>query len=281
MKLYALQQWLGALISQPLQEDHLLPTQTPFGTEMEQEVAKYVAPSSTLEPFQRVQIYHQQYWWRLIKCLQTNFPTLHRLFGYTDFQNHIAVPYLTAYPPSDWALCALGASLPHWLQENYHADDSYLVHRAAEIDWAANHAFWVPEGKEVHFEEMTQEEIGRKSFILQPFIHLFKLQADFFTFREQFLKNEPEYYNVNQFPSITYGNFYFVLYRTRKNVVSWKQLSQAEFWMLCQFKKRNTIEKVCSELEDMGGPLLEEALSEMPLWFKQWTVLKWFQLSSS
>ena len=77
-----------------------------------------------------------------------------------------------------------------------------------------------------------------------------------------------------------YGEFYFALYRTPKNMVSWKQISRAEFWLLSQFKKRNTIENACIDLEAMGGQLLEEALCEMPLWFKQWTVQEWFGLSS-
>ena len=78
--LFELQEWLGALIAQPLQLDHRLPNLSPFGTPIEKEIEKYVAPSPTLKPFQRVQIYHQQYWWRLVKCMQQNFPMLVRLF---------------------------------------------------------------------------------------------------------------------------------------------------------------------------------------------------------
>ena len=50
--------------------------------------------------------------------------------------------------------------------------------------------------------------------------------------------------------------------------------------MLSLFKEGNTIEKACERLEEEGGTSYEEALLQIPFWFKQWTVLKWFGQSS-
>jgi hypothetical protein len=275
MNLREVQEWFAAMISQPCLENYLLPELTPNGADTQEEVAKYIAPSSTLQPYQRLQIYHQQFWWRLIKCLQNNFPTLVRLFGYLPFQTQIAIPYLATSLPTHWALCKLGETLPQWLHVNYTQEDRYLVVTAAEIDWAAQEAIWIKKIANA-FEKALS-----KKLILQPFIHLFELRADFFTFRDELLKNEPEYYNTNPFPKMRYGKCHFVLYRHPKNVVSWKEISYAEFWLLLQFKKAKTIEEACSELEEKGGEILEEALLQMPLWFKQWTVLEWFGSSSS
>lgn len=268
-RLVDLQNWFGKMIAAPLQDNHQL-------SHGHQESALYIAPSPTLKPFERLQIYHQQYWWRLIKCLQTNFPTLLRLFGYEDFQKRIAVPYLYTHPPKDWALCKLGETLPHWLKKNYKEEDSYLVITAAEVDFAAQAAFWRKGLETARFASLTSQEILTQPLILQPFIHLFALKCDFLSFREAFLKNEPEYYNVNPFPQMHYGKSCFVLYRTPNNVVTWKKISSAEFWMLCQFKRKNTIERVCQKLEEKGDRFLNETLSQIPFWFKQWTVLEWF-----
>lgn len=273
--------WLGGMIAQPLQSDHQLPKLSPWGTESAQEASRFIAPSPTLKPHQRIEIYHQQYWWRLFKSFQQNFPTVTRLFGYEAFHQELVVPYLTAHPPSHWALCRLGEAFPHWLEKNYQAQDRYLVCHAAQIDWAANHAFWTDSLPIIDFTALSSEEMLSQKLFLQPHIHLFSLQGDLFSFRDNFLEHPPEHYDSNQFPSMTYGDFHFVLYRSCQNVVSWEQISRAEKATLSLFKEGNSIHQVCTELEERSGDILEEALSQIPFWFKQWTVLSWFGRSLS
>ncbi len=269
-------EWLGAMIAQPLQPDHNLPPLSPWGTETEQEVERLIAPSPTLKPYQRVQIYHQQYWWRLLKCFQENYPTVSRLFGYDSFHQQLVVPYLTAHPPSHWALCRLGETFPQWLEMHYHAGDRYLVTSTAQIDRAAGQAFWARALPPIDFASLSPEEKLSQHLVLQPHIHLFSLQGDLFTFRDAFLQHPAEYYNTNAFPTVHYGDYHFVLYRTRQNMVTWKQISRAEKTTLSLFQRGNSIQQVCAVLEEQGGDLLEEALSQIPFWFKQWTVLSWF-----
>lgn len=262
------QKWFGAMIAQPLQTDHKLPPTTPFRTETKTEAAKYIAPSPTLQPYQRIEIYHQQYWWRLLKSLQNNFPTVTRLFGYDAFNQMLAIPYLSANPPTHWALCRLGETFPEWIRHHYPHEDLYLVAISAEIDWAAQRAFWIG--------TLPSLDTETRVLTLQPHLHLFHLQADFFTFREIFLKQDVKYYTEHPFPDMEYGDYYFVVFRTLQNRVSWKKLSAAEFFMLSLFKGGNTLDKACAQIEEEGGAVFEEAEKFIPLWFKQWTELQWF-----
>lgn len=273
--LSTLQEWMGKTITQSLQRSHELPEHS------QMQAMNYIAPSLTLKPHQRLEIYHQQYWWRLIKAMQDNFPTVFRLFGEGPFQWDLCVPYLSVYPPEHWAIFRLGEKFPEWLSTHYHAEDRTLVLTCAAIDAAVGHAYWCAQRPVVNFEHMSQKEILNQKLFLQPFIHLFELSADFFSFRENLLKNPSEHYNANAFPQMSYGKQYFVLYRTPTNVIAWRHISRSEFWMLSQFKKGSTINQACEKLEIMRGTLLEEALATIPLWFKQWTVLEWFGLSSS
>ena len=217
-------QWFGKMIAQPLRPDHLLPQFSPWGTDSQLEASRFIAPSSALTPLERIQIYHQQYWWRLLKCLQQNFPTVTRLFSIESFDHELAVPYLTAHPPSHWALCRLGETFPQWLEKHYHADDRYLVTHAAQIDWAANHAFWAGSLPSAELTSQSPEGTLSQNLILQPHIHLFSLEGDLLSLREAMLEHPPEYYNTNPFPSINYGEHHFVLYRTPQNLVTWKQI---------------------------------------------------------
>ena len=274
-------QWFGRMIAQPLRPGNLLPKVSPWGTDSLQEASFFIAPSRTMSPLERIQIYHQQYWWRLLKCLQQNFPTVTRLFSVEAFDQELAVPYLAAHPPSHWALCRLGETFPQWLDDHYQAQDRYLVTHAAKIDWATNQAFWIGSLPSAQLASFSPEEMLRQNFVLQPYLHLFSLEGDLLSFREAMLVNPPEHYNSNPFPLINYGEYHFVLYRTPQNIVTWKQITRAEKATLSLFAKGNTILGACSALEKMKGDILEEALSQIPFWFKQWTVLSWFGQSSS
>lgn len=274
--LFDLQKWFATLITQPLQPTQRLPSQTPFGTQIEEEAKQRIIPNRFLQPHQRLELYHQQYWWRLIKCLQENFPMVLRLFGYEAFNQQIAVPYLAANPPTHWALCRLGDTLPSWIRNNYHADDQELVVQAAEIDWAAQSAFWTYSLPCVDFASLSLEERVHKPLALQPHIHLFALNGDLLSFRDAFLQKEPEYWNDHPFPSVRYGKWQGVIFRNPKNSVVWKELSVGEFRLLSFLKEGLTIDAACAKIEEEGGALLEEAFEMMPVWFQEWTFLQWF-----
>jgi hypothetical protein len=278
---HLLQNWLGKIIAQPLQKDERLPQRTPFGMLVEQEAREYIAESPTLKPHERVEIYYQQYWRRLLKCMELNFPSVVRLFGQQEFRCQLAVPYLSQFPPSHWSLECLGETFPQWLKDHYRETDNYLVVTSAEIDAAARKALTTKHLKSIKFFNLKPEEMITAQMVLQPHIRFFNLEGDFFAFREQLLKHEPAYYNTSPFPEISYGNLHFILYRSPCNVVSWKKVSEAEYGLLLLFKHGNTIENVCYELEEVREEWLEESLSQFPFWFQQWTVLEWFGQSLS
>lgn len=272
---HEIQNWFGKTVAYPLQPDQMLPNP------LKEQASHFITPSQHLNPGERIEIYHRQYWWRLLKSLQTHFPLVVRLFGSGMFQQKLAVPYLSSRPPSHWALCRLGESFPEWIDSHYHEEDALLIKTAAEIDWAVQKAFWIGNLSPIEFEKFSPEETLTKPITLQLHIQLFSLPGDFFSFREAFLEHEPDYYSNHPFPQLALGDNYFVLYRSQALQVCWKKISLAEYHLLSLFKEKNTIEKACTALESLGGSVYEEALSHIPFWFKQWTVLKWFGQSSS
>ena len=96
-----------------------------------------------------------------------------RLFGYTSFNREIATPYLSENPPTHWALCQLGQTLPEWIYNHYTAEDRELVALAAQIDAATQVAFWIGALPPIAFEHLSDKEILTKKITLQPHIHLF------------------------------------------------------------------------------------------------------------
>src|SRR5277367_5399656 len=107
-----IQKWFAHLITAPISQDDV--DQIPlFSPHVVSEIRKKIAPSSTLRSEERMGIYQQQYWWRLISVMQDLFPGLVALLGYKEFNRLIAEPYLTAHIPYDWFISNIGADLPH------------------------------------------------------------------------------------------------------------------------------------------------------------------------
>src|SRR5690606_39116743 len=123
-----LQYWFAEIISRPIDMDNKINPITPSGKPIEEEAAKYIIPSSTLTPGQRMEIYNQQFYWRLLDILHETFPLLARLFGYRDFNEKLGFPYISTHLPDHWSLNQLGKRLPRWIEQHYHYMDKELVY---------------------------------------------------------------------------------------------------------------------------------------------------------
>src|ERR1700722_17761763 len=92
-KLKNIQTWFAGVITQPIDSSSRINPKAPSGKFIKEEAPSYIRPSLKQESWERIQIYNQQYWWRLFTILHNDFPLLVRLFGYRDFNFKIAVPY--------------------------------------------------------------------------------------------------------------------------------------------------------------------------------------------
>ncbi|HEV8051714.1 MAG TPA: putative DNA-binding domain-containing protein [Parachlamydiaceae bacterium] len=277
------QQWFGSIIGRPIDEDSRMNPISPSGQSMEEEASEHILPSPTLRPAQRIQIYNQQYWWRLLNTLHESFPFTMRLFGYFDFNRIIGIPYLMKCPPRHWSLALLGDRLSTWCLEDYHSPDSKLISLAAELDWAYSESFTeqalppLTAGMLASPDDMA--DIFEKAVYLQPYIHLFEYDYDLFSYRVEFLKQDPEYWLHNDFPVLDRSRpFYYVLFRTKTNDISWKEISLGEYLILSRFQKGASINSICEWLEDQEPALYESAAESLQIWFHEWAQREWLSL---
>lgn len=277
------QQWFAGIITQPIDENSQINPISPSGNPIEEEADQYIAPSPTLKSHERIQIYNQQYWWRLLNILQEAYPLLVRLFGYHDFNKTIGIPYLVKYYPNHWNLNFLGDRLPQWVEEEYLADDKPLIIESAYIDWAYNDSFTVKQLKPIDAQTLPEEGnieslLDRKIY-LQPYVNLFELGSNLFKFRTEFLKHDADYWLEHDFPPVDKDKtYYFVLYRARKNNIASKEISSGEFQLLERFKEGGTINSACQWLEQQEKTLYEKATKNLHLWFQNWIALQWLTL---
>jgi Putative DNA-binding domain len=283
VKLKETQKWFGSIISRPIDEDSQMDPIAPSGRQILEEAPDYICPSLTLRPDQRIQIYNQQYWWRLLNNMQESFPLVTRLFGYRDFNFHLAIPYLLKYPPCHWSLNSLGDLLPRWVEEEYQASDKKLVLDTSRIDVAFSQSFVAPLRQPLQVANLAENgdltALLDYTLYLQPHLHLFELSSDLFSFRAEFLKKAPEHWVENDFPPLAKeGPYYFILFRNLSHDIAWSDISAAEFGLLRLFQQGSSVGMACEWLENQEQALVEAASQNLHRWFQAWVVRQWLTL---
>jgi hypothetical protein len=269
------QEWFGSIIERPIDRNSAINPQAPSGLSICEEAVDFIQPSPTLKPHQRIEIYNQQYWWRLLSILQENFPLLTRLFGYIEFNERIATPFICHYRPTHWSLAHLGTLLPEYLKSYYAGNDKRLVVHAATLDNAYGQAFIAKQLPSINLKDAGNCIMNMK-LCLQPHITLYQLPYNLFSFRDAVIQQKSgDHFMDNPFPMLEKGDQFFILFRTLHNQLSWKQLSSAQYRILNRFASGNSAAAVCDWLETQNTEYVEEALENLHLWFQEWIINGW------
>lgn len=279
------QEWFASVITTPLGDNDTIQPYSPNGFLIAEEASRYIVPSPTLRPHQRMEIYNQQYWWRLLNTLHINFPLVTRLFGRNAFNEDIAIPYLLKNPPNHWSLTVIGERLPAWILEFYKEPDQPLVHHSTQLDWAFTANYIAPQLPRLDLARLTKqnpEKLLNCPFYLQPNIQLFTWDYNLFTFRESFLEQDADYWIDHRFPELTTGKTYhFILYRNLRNNPAWREITDGEYLLLDCFKKGSSIADACNLIETTHSSLYEEVASNLQKWVQDWTQLGWLTEESN
>ena len=134
---------------------------------------RLIRPSPTLHPAECLELYHRQYWFRLLDSLAEDFPGLQRLLG-TDSFWAVLENFLLAHPSTHYTLRQLGHGLPGFLERSIADPD--LRRRAvavARVEWAMMTAFEAPDQPVA-----TPDYLARGAIALQAHVHLLRLDFD-------------------------------------------------------------------------------------------------------
>lgn len=270
-----MQKWFGDVISAPMNDGDTIAKTSPSGNSISEEAEVFILPGPTLKPFQRVELYNQQYWWRLLTILQEAFPALVRLFGYDDFDRLIAVPFLTRYRPDDWSLSTLGRFLPKWIEEHYTADDKPLVYDTCLVDLTFQSLFFKKQHPPLKADD---EDLSVKPLYMQPSCALLKFPYDIIAFRKNLLKESVEYWLDHPFPELTKTETFVMFFRTQKRNIKTKMLSSVEWLILNQAQNGVTIDSLCEWIEQQPEDFRLEAEKHLQTWFGEWTIMGLFYI---
>jgi hypothetical protein len=142
MNLESIQRAMAAAVMQPLTPDETMRDCAPDGRAMTDVAASFIAPNSRLTPFERLEIYNRQYWFRVLGALAEDFPALRAVLGSVRFEA-LSIAYLTAHPSRSFTLRNLGSKLVEWLTAHpeFAGRRHALAVDVARIEWAFVEAF--------------------------------------------------------------------------------------------------------------------------------------------
>ena len=113
--LRSIQSWMYKVITHPDSVDEGAKT-SPVG-DQDNSIESIVAASQHLTSKERINIYRNSYFLRLLECFTHEFKGLHHALG-DDMFNHFVWNYLQAYPSTSYTLNELGAKFPSFLQSS-------------------------------------------------------------------------------------------------------------------------------------------------------------------
>src|SRR5450631_7177 len=156
MNLLELQRRMSNAVMQPTTKDYRMRSKSADGGPMSAEAADFIKPNSRLTSFERLEIYNQQYWYRIVSALSEDFPGLCRVLGGKKFDAMI-LAYLAENPSTSFTLRNLGARLVDWLQENpkWTGSCHNLAIDVARLEWAYIEAFDNAEYPAITHEDLS------------------------------------------------------------------------------------------------------------------------------
>lgn len=257
------------------------------------EFASYIKPNSKLNEVERIEIYAQQYWYRLLDNLEEDFPGILSVLGKAKFQS-LMQKYLETYPSDSYFLRDLGKNLSYFIETNKGLVDSKynLVLDLSKFEFAQVFAFDEESTKTITTSDIQDSDLNSLSIRLQPYITLIESEwaLDEFTIA---LKTGKKDATISEASSVKPSDkreetestsepeeekIWLVVHRF-ENRVFLKRLDKIAFLLLKHIEETGTIgESVSALLKE--NPELAENLPELAKnvqkWFTSWVKLGWF-----
>jgi hypothetical protein len=139
-----------------------------------------IAPAGTMTPADRLDIYANMYFFRLLDCLKEDYPRLLEAIGAVRFHN-LATDYLLECPSEHPSLRYVGARLPAFLRRHALGRECPALADLARLEWARADLFDAADAAPLtraHLAALPQDEAGDVSLRLIPAFALLRLEHD-------------------------------------------------------------------------------------------------------
>jgi hypothetical protein len=286
VELAKIQRMMAAAIMRPLEEGHMQKAWLD-GSAMETAATKLIKPNSRLNSYERLEIYNQQYWYRVLDSLHDDFSGLAAVLGEARFEE-LAVAYLTRYPSNSFTLNDLGSRLEAFILEepDMCGEDHELALELVRFEWAEIVASDRPELPILTKESLAGIAPQNLRLKLQPHVALLECQYALDEFLQKLNKRQSKTIESNAVVErkrhsskrlMPQRQHNYIAFHRSDNIVYYKRLEKYQYLILSGLASNKSIGQICQELEVSGD---EQTLLEMTARLRQdfsvWMELGWF-----
>ncbi|MEA3213325.1 MAG: hypothetical protein QOE70_6382 [Chthoniobacter sp.] len=279
MSLAEIQRTIAGTLMRPLTSAELM---RPDAAETANRIVK---PNDRLTAFERLQIYNQQYWWRLLGSFQDDFRGLRAVLGERKF-DRLAVAYLDACGSTSWNLRDLGQALEPFLGQHPElvAPHGTLALEMVRVEWARVIAFDGPEKPPLDPTKLgLAPELLR--FELQPYVTLLELTYPVDKLLGRLRKSNTGIASnavsasrrrgpVRLSASPAPRPIHIAVHRVDL-AVYYKRLDAEAYRLLCALRSGATLADACGAAFADSRDLPEQAAAKIREWFATWMGFGW------
>ena len=276
--------WMQTVITHPLGPESAMETSAAQSliSLTTEEVEQAITRSKALNSFERLEIYHNAYYARLLDCLREEYSVLHRALG-TELFDSFAVAYLQENPSQSYTLARLGERFPDFLAasrplpeagETADGDWPALMIDLARLERIVNEVFDGPgmEGKPVlNGESLLQIPVQNwPQLRLFPVVclRLVKLRFPLNKYFTALAKEQDH-------PLPVAGESYLAVTR-RDYQVRRLELSADQFRLLSAFGAGATLGDSIAQCATESTLTDDELAAQLKNWFQFWTAAGFF-----
>lgn len=282
---------MAKAIMRPLTDDDSILNKWIDGSSMDGFAETFIKPSLNMSSLERLEVYNQQYWFRLLDSLREDFPGLLTVLGEERF-HELAVAYLTKYQSRCFTLRNLGEHLLKFVKDDntfFKKQDKRLILDVVTFEWSEIQAFDAESRETIDFEKFQGLAGAELTLELQPYVFVLSLDyaVDEFLLKRKKIadgrttvtakKSVQDERPVHLARPKKQKN-HVVIHR-QNNSVFYKRINVVEFKVLTEIKKGASLTTACSKVTAQDLSLAygnEEAIGSIGNSFSQWTKLGWF-----
>jgi hypothetical protein len=240
------------------------------------DLPKVIAPSRALSSHERLDIYAQAYYARLLECLREEFPALRHAVGDEAF-DALAFGYLQQHPSSSYTLADLGSAFPDYLQATRDPADGdwpQLLIDLARLERTYSEVFDGPgceRGPQLtaaDLQAIPPEHWPQARLQMAPCFRLLELSYPVHEFATAVRNRTGD----REVPLPAAARTLLAITR-RDYVVRRYPLSETQHQLLAALASGETIESAIASVADAAGEDLGNALHT---WFREWTAAPFF-----
>jgi hypothetical protein len=261
------------------------------GSSMCSFASTFIKPSRNMTSLERLEVYNQQYWYRLLDSLRDDFPGLLSVIGDYRF-TELAQAYLMKYPSHSFTLCDLGERLSQFIDEErqFFTDrDRKLVLDIVNFEWSEIKAFDAQEKASPAWDKSSTFAETDPILELQPYIFILSLDYavdDFLLILKKSVTTKTvltaRKYGRNaqstKFSRPKKHRIHVVIHR-HNNCIFYKRINIVEYKVLSAIKSGLSINDAVATITEQTLNITyrsEDATGSLRESFSTWTKLGWF-----